>query len=265
MRIHDQHVHSKYSMDSNQELEPYIQKAIELGCKYFVTTDHVDFDLVEHHINWSVDYASLKAELKKLQYQYPNITLLLGIEMGYRKDHLEDIDAQLKKEQYDVVNLSIHDNAYADFYWEKYFIKYGIDNLMNVYFDEMIEATSTFLDYDVLSHIDYGFKTIYFINHQYKISKYENKIKEVMKNIIQYQKALEINTKVQEAIHDDTHTRYLLQLYKSLGGEKLTLSSDAHSVERYQSSFEHYKKIIKECGFHYLVYFIKRKEYIYYI
>lgn len=263
MIIHDQHVHSKYSMDSTQELEPYIKKANELGCSYFVTTDHFDFDLVEHHTNWTVDYLSLKKELEELQKKYPNITMLLGIEMGYRRDRLDDICAQLTRENYDVVNLSIHDNEYADFYWEKYFAKYGIDQLMHIYFDEMIEATSSFFNYDVLSHIDYGFKTVYLMDNHYQISRYEDKLKMVMKNLIQNHKALEINTKVQEAIHDDEHTKYLLRLYRSLGGEKLTLSSDAHSVQRYQSSFEHYKKIMKECGFDHLVYFVKRKEYIY--
>ncbi len=261
MIIHDQHVHSKYSMDSNQELEPYIKKAIALGCSYFVTTDHYDFDLIEHHIDWMVDYEALKKDLLMYQKKYPMIQMLLGIEMGYRSDHLEDMNRQLKKENYDVVNLSIHDNAYADFYWEKYFIKYGVDELMNAYFDEMIEATATFFDYNVLSHIDYAFKTIYLMDNNYKISKYEEKIKKVMQNLIQNGKSFEINTKVQEAIHDDHHTIYLLKLYKSLGGEKLTLSSDAHSVERYMSSFEHYQKLIKACGFDSLVYFIKRKEY----
>lgn len=263
MMIHDQHVHSKYSVDSNQELEPYIKRALELGCKYFITTDHFDFDLVEHHINWTVNYDELKKELKALANKFPNITILLGIEMGYRSDHLDDINNQLQKEDYDLINLSIHDNEYADFYWDKYFHKYGIDNLMNAYFDEMIEATSTFFAYNVLSHIDYAFKTVYLMDNSLKISKYEDKIIKVMNNLIKNKKALEINTKVQEAINDDNHTKYLLKLYKSLGGTRITLSSDAHSVERYKSSYEYYKKIIKECGFCYLVYYIKQKEYIY--
>ena len=78
-----------------------------------------------------------------------------------------------------------------------------------------------------------------------------------------YNKALEINTKVQEAINDINHTKYLLSLYRQMGGEKVTLSSDAHSKERYLSNFDYYKNIIKECGFNYLVYFVKQKEYHY--
>ena len=32
MYMHDQHVHSKYSMDSNEELEKYYQIAVSKGC-----------------------------------------------------------------------------------------------------------------------------------------------------------------------------------------------------------------------------------------
>ena len=55
----------------------------------------------------------------------------------------------------------------------------------------------------------------------------------------------------------------MLRLYKSLGGEKLTLSSDAHEVKVYRSNFPLYMKIIKENGFDKLSYYIKRKEYFY--
>ena len=263
MTLHDQHVHSKYSADSNQILEPYIKKAIDKGCKYFVTTDHLDFDLTEFKEDWTVDYEGLKKELKEYQYIYPNITFLLGIEFGYRRDHLDKINNQLDSENFDLVNMSIHDVKGIDFYWSKYFIENGIEETINKYFDEMIYATETFDNFDVLSHIDYGFKTIYEMDNTYVISKYEDKINRVLKNLIAKWKALEINTKVQETINNDNHVRYILRLYKSLGGKNLTLSSDSHSVNRYLSSFDKYKQIIKEEGFDYLVYFIKRKMYTY--
>lgn len=263
MKLHDQHVHSMYSMDSTEKLVSYIQKAIQLGCSYFVTTEHFDLDMVDGQVDWTVDYASLKQEYKKLQSQYPQISLLLGIEVGYRKTYLDQINAQIQSESYDVVNLSIHENDYADFYWPKYFEQYGVHQLLTAYFDEMIEATTHFTNYNVLSHIDYAFKTAFLMDSTLKISTYEEQIKKVYQNLITHHKALEINTKVQEAIHNDEHTRYLLQLYKQVGGLRLTLSSDAHSVDRYESSFQHYMNIIQSCGFDYLVYYIQRKEYQY--
>lgn len=260
MVLHDQHVHSKYSNDSNEDLKKYLDIANKIGCNYFVTTEHFDLDLIEFHDDWIADYESLNKELQILTNNYPNINMLLGIEVGYRKDKLDLINKKLNEFDFDVINLSIHDNEIVDFYWYKYFEKYGIENVMKDYFVAMIDATANFTKYNVLSHIDYGFKTIYLENKTHKISKYEEYLKCVFKNLIKNGKALEINTKVQEAINDDNHTKYILNLYKSMGGVKLTISSDAHSCERYRSSFEHYIKIIKECGFDHLVYFIKQKE-----
>lgn len=265
MVLHDQHVHSKFSADSNQELEAYIKKANDLGCKYFVTTEHLDYGLVEFNTNWTVDFENLKKELRYYQTKYPDITLLLGVEVGYRREYIPEILKQIKSQHFDLINLSIHDVEQIDFYWPKYFEKYGIEVCLNKYFDEMIYATKTFQNYQVLSHIDYAFKTVYSIDRTYTIDKYEDKIKQVFTNLIKNGKALEINTKVQEAINDNQHTKYLLNLYKELGGQYLTLSSDSHSVDRYLSSFNIYIKMIKDAGFDYLVYFIDGKINKFYI
>ncbi len=265
MKLHDQHVHSGYSADSNENIKNYLDKVSKLGCKYFITTEHFDIDLVEFHDSWIADYDALEEELKTLQKDYPNLTMLIGIEAGYKYDKVDEVLKKVNSKDFDVINLSIHDGPNIDFYWYKYFEKFGEEKAIKLYFDLMIKATSTFPKYNVLSHIDYGFKTLYLQNKLRKISDYEIYIKEVFKNLIKNGKALEINTKVQEAINDDNHTLYLLKLYKEMGGTKLTLSSDAHSVDRYLSSFDYYVKLIKECGFEYLVYFIKQKEYKYYI
>lgn len=173
----------------------------------------------------------------------------------------------MSKESFDLINLSIHSNDYVDYYWPKYYLKYGVNEVMNAYFDQMIEATSNFQNYDVLSHIDYAFKTTYLMDETKttKLSIYEDKIKKVLNNLIKNDKTLELNTKVQQAIGDIEHTKYLLKLYKSLGGVNLTISSDSHSCERYLSGVEYYQQIARECGFDHLVYFVNRKRYNYQI
>ena len=93
------------------------------------------------------------------------------------------------------------------------------------------------------------------------INEYSDIIKKVMTELVIHNKALEINTKVQNAFKETTHLQNLLMLYKEVGGTKLTLSSDAHTVDRYAQGFEYYSDIIKQCGFSYLCYYIKRKEY----
>ena len=92
-KIHDQHVHTSYSEDSSASLEKYIQIAIDLGCSYFVMTDHLDFDIPMYHKHWIADYDKQKKEIIELQKKYKNkITLLQGIECGYREGYENNIN-----------------------------------------------------------------------------------------------------------------------------------------------------------------------------
>lgn len=250
-------------MDSNQAIEPYIQLAIKRGCKYFVTTDHIDLDSMFFELkDWDVDFDSYNFEMKTLQEKYPQIRLLRGVEVGYmKKNHLKTLE-RFTNQDLDVINLSIHQNDEIDYYHIQYFMKYGIHESLNIYFDNIIEGLNTFKCFNVLSHIDYGFKTAYLYDNSFKLQDYEDKLITIFKILISNEKALEINTKVQRALPIE-HTKYLLNLYYKVGGRKLTLSSDAHQLESYQNQFDKYMNLVKEAGFTYLCYFIKQKEYHY--
>ena len=137
--------------------------------------------------------------------------------------------------------------------------------MVSLYFEAIIKAINSNIDFDVFSHIDYAFKTARTLDNNLQISTFESQLKIIFNLLIKKEKCLEINTKVQEAINDESHIKYLLNLYYSLGGRDLTLSSDAHVENRYLSSFDQYKEIIKECNFKYLCYFINRKKYKFYI
>lgn len=264
MILHDQHVHSEFSEDSNALIEKYYEIAKDLGCKYFVTTEHYDFDLGTKGFDWTVDFDRLKEKLSYFN-SLNGPKCLLGIELGYRKDKLEQIINMSHSQNFDIINLSIHDHECGiEYYFQPGFIEYGIEKTLTMYFEEILEAVTIFDNFDVLSHIDYGFKTAYAIDHNVKLSQYESIVKNILETLIKKDKALEINTKVQTSLPIE-HTKYLLNLYFSLGGRKLTLSSDAHEVERYRDKYQEYSELIKEAGFEYLCYFVNRKEYKFFL
>lgn len=262
-RLHDQHLHTKYSLDSKQDISDYYKHASSIGCSYFVTTDHIEFDSVYNRQNWTVDFESLKNDLSKLHQIYPNVTPLLGAEIGYRKDHLEDMINLINQEDFDLINMSIHDNGEVDYYLKDDYHRIGIKNMLDIYFKNAIDGVETFDNYDVLSHIDYGFKTAYTLDNTLKIEDYEHYLKVIFENVVKKDKVLEINYKVQDTINDINHLKTLLKIYKKYGGTKLSLSSDAHNIDQfinYNKEQEKYIKVIKECGFNELYYFIKRKQ-----
>ena len=262
--IHDQHVHSYYSFDSKQPIEEYLDEASKLGLNYFVLTDHCDFDHLNTGKDLFFDVKKQREELEQLQKKYPNIKILFGIEMGYRPQDIERTKKVLMENRFDLINLSLHELDDIDYFYPDRFIQDGIDSTLNTYFLKQLEMVRDFDNFDVLCHIDYGFKTAYKIDNSLKISKYEDIIISIMKELIRKEKAFEINTRVQEVLPIE-HTKYLLSLYKKLGGQYLTLSSDAHDISRFRKDFDKYIPIIKDAGFDYLTYFVDRKKHLYII
>lgn len=262
--LHDQHVHSKYSLDSKQELTEYIEKAIEQGCKYFITTDHIDVGSPFSSDEWIIDFEAYNQEVKILQNKYPEIKILKGVEVGYFKDNYQTITNYYKNQQLDLINLSVHYSNEIDFYYIEYCKKIGTYKLVESYLDLVLEAVNNFDNFQVLSHFDYGFKTAYRYDSNASIEEFEKQLIEIFKVLIKRNKALEINMKIQSFLPIE-HTKYILKLYKSVGGTKLTISSDAHSLEYYRINFDKYLALIKEVGFEYLCYYIKQQEYRYYL
>lgn len=259
MILHDQHIHSSYSEDSTELLENHYATAKKLGCKYFVTTEHIDYMPSMSGYDWLCDFDSLIKHLEKLKEENGPIPLL-GIEMGYRYDYLDQIKAQLEKYDYDLINLSVHDSGTIEYYFAENFQKLGIKETIKLYYQNVLDAVTRIDRFNVLSHLDYCYKTVYRIDPTYQFLDDIELIKPILEVLIKKEKALEINVKVQNALTIE-HLENFLQLYKSMGGTRLTLSTDAHQVKRYLENFEKYKKIIKNAGFNYLCYYIKQEEY----
>lgn len=259
MILHDQHVHSNYSEDSTELLINHYYVAKNKGCKYFVTTEHIDYMPSMSGYDWLCDFDKLIKELNALNKLDGPIPLL-GIEMGYRKDYLKQIKAQLNKYDYDLINLSVHDSGKIEYYFAENFKILGLKETIKLYYENVLDAVTQIDKFNVLSHLDYCYKTVYRIDPTYNFLDDIDLIKPILEILIKKEKALEINIKVQNALYDK-HLKEFLKLYKELGGTRLTLSTDAHQATRYLENFDKYIKIIKDSGFNYLCYYIKQKEY----
>ena len=83
-------------------------------------------------------------------------------------------------------------------------------------------------------------------------------IKDLLSTVITRNKALELNTanaKDGFFMPDE----YILKLYKEMGGELITLGSDAHVAENVANGLNEGKLLLKKCGFTKYYYYEKRK------
>ena len=78
--------------------------------------------------------------------------------------------------------------------------------------------------------------------------------------LMERSKALEINTKPFPDPQAVERMKYIVSLYASLGGRKITLGSDAHSADRYKNGFDIVIETLKANNINSVCAYIGRKE-----
>ena len=83
-------------------------------------------------------------------------------------------------------------------------------------------------------------------------------IREILKTLIERGKGIEINTAGLRYNLGHVHPKIeILHMYKELGGEIITVGSDAHKKTDLARDFDIAYEILKECGFNYYTRFEK--------
>lgn len=94
----------------------------------------------------------------------------------------------------------------------------------------------------------------------YPFNKVFDLVNEILKQVINDHKGIEINTSCYRyGLKDLTPSVEILKLYKKLGGDIITIGSDGHDVDQYGFKIQETKQILKDLGFKYIYTFDKMK------
>ena len=235
----DQHVHSSFSFDSNEDLENYINVS---NNNDIITTEHLDFaNPIINYEDSSIDYLKYVGQIKNLNKKYSN-KFFSGIEIGYTSNFEKRIEGFLKDKNFDLKLLSIHQNGTYDFMCiNKKLIRLEI--LVKEYFELMIQALESSIEFNVLAHFEYGLRIIDIsvIEFDNLASIFLNKIIEL---IVKKEIAFEVNTKSMYKYKKENLYNYMIEKYIKKGGRLFTLGSDAHNIKEYAYKFDEATKFL---------------------
>lgn len=237
----DQHVHSNFSFDSNEDLENYINVSNKND---IVTTEHLDFaNPVINYEDNSINYLKYIEEIDSLNKKYSN-KFFSGIEIGYTPNSEKRIEDFLKDKNFNLKLLSIHQNGIYDYMCvNKKLI--SLEALIQEYFEQMIQALESSIEFNVLAHFEYGIRIIDIsvIDFDSLASKFLNKIIEL---IVKKEIAFEVNTKSMYKYKKENLYSYMIEKYLKKGGKLFTLGSDAHNIKDYAYKFDEARKFLLE-------------------
>lgn len=162
------------------------------------------------------------------------------------------------KYPFDFIILSVHQVDNKEF-WTQDFQKGRSQKEYNErYYEEMLKLVKSYQNYSVLGHVDLIVR--YDEQGVYPFKKVEPIIVEILKTVIEHEKGIELNTSSRRyGLKDTTPSKDILNLYRKLGGEIITIGSDSHKPEHLGRDIEEAKHLLKNLGFTYFCTYEKMK------
>lgn len=260
--IIDNHTHSNFSPDSKMSIESAIDVAKNIGINGLAITDHIDLNAPGDNSKFIFDPLSRRESILKSNSD-ENFLLLDGVEVGLLVSNLEELSNFVKGYPFDVVIGSVHFIDGLDPYEGSYYS--GIDEITaySGYLELISNLISRFPDFDILGHYDYIARYSPYINKTIRYRQYSDYFDSIFKTLIYNGKSIEINTNSFRRRGDSAPTLDMdvIVRYREMGGEFISLSSDAHSTNRIAEGFDNYYSVIKNCGFKYITHYKNRVPY----
>lgn len=257
----DNHIHSSFSGDSEMNAEIACEKAIRLGLDGIAFTDHLDLDYPDYDEKFLIDFDKYSNVMDQLRLRYrEKLKILKGIEVGYQPHVMENTNQVLTSYDFDFVILSVHIIDRQDPYTKEYFQGKSKAAAFTRYLELIFHSVSDFDNFDVVGHIGYIRRYCDYDDKSLRHSDYPDLLDAILQKIIFKGKGLEINTSGYKGILFTPIPDYdILIRYKELGGEIITIGSDAHSPEHIGMEFGRVRERLTKIGFRYLAHFEGRK------
>lgn len=260
----DCHLHSSHSGDSNAPMEDMVLLGIDLGLDTMCFTEHHDIDYPDSADSpgdiFLLNTDSYLYDLARLKEKYEGrIRLLFGVELGLQPEAFRSISVYAKSYEFDFVIGSSHICHGWDPYYPEFYAGRSEEAAYREYFESILENVKKYSCYDVYGHLDYVVRYGPNMDREYSYEKYRDIFDEILKTLIEKEKGIEVNTGGLKSGMRDLHPCLdVLKRYRELGGEIVTVGSDAHSPENVAAHFQRASDALTACGFRYYAVFEKR-------
>lgn len=258
--LSDFHIHTEFSGDSDTPARDQIERAMGLGMKEICITDHHDYDVVSP-IDFTLDIPAYLAAMEKLREEYSGrIRINVGIELGLQRHIREYLEHLAGSLPLDFIIGSTHFVDGVDPYYPEFYEGRSEDEAYGRYFETALARLKELDCYDSVGHVDYVVRYGPNGNRYYTYEKFGDVLEETLRTVIRKGKALECNTGgYKYGLGEPNPSEAILRRYRELGGELITLGSDAHQPEYLGFAFDRARELLLSCGFKYYCVYRQRK------
>ncbi len=256
--FYDYHTHTAFSDDSDTPMTDMLDQAVRLGLAEIAVTDHYDPGYPDPEFPFEPDFEGYHRALEENQEVYANrIRIVKGLEIGILETELDRCRAAAEAYDYDYIIGSFHcalgEPLYnGHFYDDKTPRQAFID-----YFQYVVDNIRRFDGYSCLGHLNLVSR---YAEADADFRDYGDLVEEVFKIIIPQGKGIELNTSsFKYNMRCSCPSEEILRMYRQMGGEIITIGSDAHTPDRIADHFGDAEEYLRSLGFRYTSVFRQRK------
>ena len=263
----DYHLHSEHSGDSTAPMETQILSGIEKGLKVMCFTDHYDPEFPYDNNpdvapgTFELDYDLYKKDFLKMKDKYEGqIDLRFGVELGLQPHLGSFLQSYAREHDFDFIIGSNHLCAGFDPYYPDFLFNRTQEEALKLYLEDTLANIRVFPDIDSCGHLDYVARYLPDRERIYNYGSFSDLIDPILRELITRGIALEINTApLTKGMPYFNPLPDILARYREMGGELITVGSDAHVPERIAGCFEETAGILRSLGFRYYAIYKARK------
>ncbi|MCC7359734.1 MAG: histidinol-phosphatase HisJ family protein [Anaerolineales bacterium] len=254
-------MHTNYSCDSTASMADMCRAAIAKGIPEIGFTEH--YDLIVTETAECRDFFRLEpwaAELERCRAEFAGrLTIRAGVELGEPHRFAAQARALLARYPFDYALGSLHWAGAYNIFDVEYFRAFPAAVAFGRYFAEL-EQVARAGGFDILSHLDVPVRAAFGVYGRYDPSDYEDAIRSVLQACIDNGLALDLNTAaLRRRAQTLTPGLTILRWYAQMGGERVTLGSDAHRPDQVGRHLPEALAAARAAGLKYLTFFERRQ------
>lgn len=257
----DSHTHSENSPDGNHSVMCLCERAIEMGLKGIIITDHMESnDYIKENFLARMEQSIFDTQKAKAVLG-ERIIINQGIELGQPLCDPQAAETVLALTKYDYVIGSVHLPVGKQdyYYWDFDDPAISIHETVTEYFEQLIE-TARWGRFDCLGHMTYLIRYIWGRSRiPVDFTNYSDYIDTLFKVLIEGGRGIEVNTSgLRQYLGEALPSLKWVKRYRELGGEIVTIGSDAHYAEDLGAGGDYAMDLLKEAGFRYFAFYKER-------
>ena len=237
-------------------MEKSVKRAIQLGMEDICFTEHIDIGTTNTFL---CDCQQYFKEYNRMKNLYGDkIKIKFGMEFGMQSHTIPQFQKIFDRYEFDFILLSMHQVDNKEFWSQAFQSGKSQKQYIEEYYDELYKIVTNYNNYSVLGHMDVIRR--YDRNGVYPFEKIKDKISSILEIVIKNGKGIEVNTSCYRyGIGDLMPSVNIIKLFKSLGGEVITVGADCHYEDHVGYKILETQQTLKDLGFKYICTFDKMK------